>query len=141
MNKEAAIEHLENCKLSFGNKYSPSKITTYQYWASVSRIIDADTLELIVSLGFNITLKERFRLIGINCPETYGVKKTSEEYARGMEALDFVRSKISQGDWVEVIIFFDRREKYGRWLCEVWIESESLNVDLLHSGHAIPIGS
>ncbi len=60
-------------------------------------------------------------------------------YARGMEAMVFVQNFVAPGDWVEVRIFRGSREKYGRWLCEIFCREASLNVALLKSGHAVPM--
>ena len=52
----------------------------YQYKAKVERIVDGDTIDVVIDLGFKITTNQRIRLAGINTPETYNVKKDSEEY-------------------------------------------------------------
>ena len=121
------------------NKYPPKVITTYQYWGEVKRIVDADTMDFNVIMGFDTMFSGRFRLIGINTPEIYGVKKTSEEYQKGMAASDFVKTMIQPGDWVEIEIYQGKREKYGRWLCQVFNDGVSINEQLLIHGHAVPM--
>ena len=56
----------------------------YEYRAKVLRIIDGDTLKLEIDLGLKTSTKQKVRLAGIDTPETYGVKKNSEEYKAGM---------------------------------------------------------
>ena len=51
----------------------------YQYKAEVVRVVDGDTVDVLIDLGLNVFTKERIRLFGINTPETYGVKKGSAE--------------------------------------------------------------
>lgn len=138
MTYEEAQRSVAQSVASHGNRYTPKRITPYQFWARVVRLVDADTLDLTVSLGFHLSLEDRFRLVGVDCPETYGVKRTSEEYARGLEALDFVQAHLREGDWVEAEVYADRREKYGRWLCQLFVQGRSLNALLLSEGHATP---
>ena len=59
----------------------------YTYKAKCVRVIDGDTVELQVPVGFNIYLREKVRIARINTPETYGVKKGSEEYQAGFGPL------------------------------------------------------
>ena len=56
----------------------------YYYKAVCDRVVDGDTLDLTISFGMNIYMKERVRILHIDTSEIYGVKKDSEEYAKGM---------------------------------------------------------
>lgn len=120
----------------YSNKYSPQNINVYQYWAQINKIVDGDTYDLNISMGFNTSINERFRLLGIDTPETYGVKKNSTEYKKGKAATDFVKTIIKAKDWIEVSVYFGRKEKYGRWLCEIFKDGISLNEQLLVNAHA-----
>ena len=66
----------------------------YRYSARCSRVVDGDTLDLDIDLGFGMHFFERVRLFGIDTPETFGVKKDSDEYARGKAAADRVRELV-----------------------------------------------
>ncbi|GAG20500.1 unnamed protein product, partial [marine sediment metagenome] len=44
----------------------------YTYRAKLDRVVDGDTVDLFVDLGFNICIKDRFRLLGIDTPELRG---------------------------------------------------------------------
>ena len=57
----------------------------YQYKAEVVRIVDGDTIDVVIDLGFKITTNQRIRFARINTPETYTVKKNSEEYQKGWQ--------------------------------------------------------
>lgn len=138
MTRTEARAIIEQAKQQYQNNYSPTAITLYEYWAQINRIVDADTFDMAVAVGFNCTFNNRFRLVGINCPETYGVKKNSDEYKAGLAAVNAVKQLVQEGDWVEVKVFFGEKEKYGRWLCEVIANGESLNEKLLTQGHAVP---
>jgi micrococcal nuclease len=50
----------------------------YEYKAEVLRVVDADTFDLLVDVGFSITLKERFRLNGVDAPESWRPKTKAE---------------------------------------------------------------
>ena len=109
----------------------------YTYNALVTRVVDGDTLHLSVDLGFRITTHIIGRVYGIDTPETYGVKKDSEEYAKGKAATEFVEQWLAQSN-NEVTIRTHKTGKYGRWLVEVLRGDESLSETLLEAGHAEP---
>lgn len=120
----------------------------YEYAATVVRVIDGDTLIADVDLGFHVSVRETFRLTGIDTPEIHGVKKDSEEYRRGMEAKKFVEKllELTEGR-VMLRTQKDAQGKYGRWLAEVlpvlinggvhpWTAA-SLNESLVKEGLAV----
>ncbi|HPE84498.1 MAG TPA: thermonuclease family protein [Aequorivita sp.] len=112
----------------------------YQYKAKIARVVDGDTMDIIVDLGFKITTNQRIRLKGINTPETYNVKKTSEEYAKGMLAKEYVIQRITANN-NEALIDTDKDTgKYGRYIAVLWLaDSEtSLNDELVSKGFALP---
>ena len=55
----------------------------YHYKAKAERVIDGDTLDVNIDLGFKITTVQRIRLARINTPETYNVKKIPTNIRRG----------------------------------------------------------
>lgn len=120
----------------------PDIALSYTYNAEVVKVVDGDTLDLLVDLGFRVFTKVRCRLCGVDTPEKYGVKKSSEEYQRGVAASDFVEGWLSTlGDRVTIRSFDAKplgQGKYGRWLCTVWSPSGGacLNEDLIEAGHA-----
>ena len=56
----------------------------YRYLSELDRVVDGDTLDVVIDLGFYIKIKERIRLEGVDTPEIYGVPQDSEEYRRGL---------------------------------------------------------
>lgn len=114
----------------------------YTYCATLERIIDGDTLELNIDLGFEVWIKTRVRLAGIDSPETFGVKKESEEYQRGMLAKQFVENWFaSLGTEKFVVISEKTKEKYGRWIVRIMSEDNTkiLNEDIVTAGHAVRV--
>ncbi len=122
----------------------------YVYAAEVMRVVDGDTLDVNIDLGFRIFSKQRIRLYGVDTPETYGVKKSSEEYQKGIAAkkavLDWLHEncdRSASGDWIVVLESHDGQPlgqgKYGRWLAVVWAtdkHQDHLNKWLIDNGHA-----
>lgn len=105
----------------------------YEYKATVIKVIDGDTADFLIQLGFNITIKERCRFFGIDTPETR--TRDKKEKAKGLAAKKFVKDTI---EGKEVMIKTVKKGKFGRYLAEVFIEGHvmSLNKILVKLGHA-----
>ena len=116
----------------------------YTYKATCYNVVDGDTIDLDIDLGLHAHIKERVRLAGINTPETYGVKKDSEEYKKGMEAKEEVKRLILNKE-VIVVTEKDKKGKYGRYLAYIYTDLDvdspcfsdsSLNDYLVKEGYA-----
>ena len=104
----------------------------YEYRAELKRVVDGDTYDLRVDLGFHVSKQIRIRMLGIDTHETYGVKKESDEYKQGMVEKQFVEDWFDEADSIFVETEKDGKGKYGRWLARVFNESgESLNATLV----------
>lgn len=95
----------------------------YEYRARIINIVDGDTLDVEIDLGFKIKFTERIRLEGINTPEIHGVKKDSEEYAAGMKAKERVEKLVSQYPYCTIITNKDKKGKYGRYIANIIFET------------------
>ena len=121
-------------------------MSLYEYRAEVVRVVDGDTLDLIIDLGFRTYVRDRVRLYGIDTPETFGVKKDSEEYASGMAAKLRLEELLSLDDngVLKVVTHRDKKGKYGRWLVELFVDlpgdggSVHVNQTLVEEGLARP---
>ncbi len=112
----------------------------YEYKATLVNVVDGDTLDVIIDLGFKMTTAQRIRLKGINTPEIWRKKKDSEEYKRGMAAKEYVINRL-QGENAEFIIHTDKDHGvYGRYIGKIVLSDSalSLNDELLKEGHAVP---
>jgi len=119
----------------------------WEYVATVKRIVDGDTLDLRIDLGFTASVDVRVRLYGIDTPEVYGVKKGSAEYLKGKEASKFVEEWLSDGVTLQYSQVWVRsydgnrlgQGKYGRWLADIYRNGDevSLNDALVASGYAV----
>jgi len=137
----------------------------YKYKFTFTRVIDGDTVDGILDLGFGILLKERIRLYGINAPETRlqrSIKDEKERIAekeRGLKAKARVKelliygSKQPEGLLIET--FLDKKGKYGRILGDIkyiyardlynnqpnskpWVGYKSISQQLLEEKLAAP---
>ena len=105
----------------------------YCYSAKIIRCVDGDTIDVNISLGCNVHIKERCRLFGIDTPETFGVKKGSDEYKAGIIAKEWLQNKI-EGKEVMVRTHKDKKGKYGRYLVEVFCGDESISETMIEKG-------
>lgn len=102
----------------------------YEYAARPLRVIDGDTLEVQVDLGFDVHVKQRVRLLGVNCPEHGTVG--------GEDATAFTKGWLQQfGPDLTLRTVRDRKEKYGRYLGVIVASTRILNEDLVTNGHAV----
>lgn len=106
------------------------------YEAKIDRIVDGDTIDLIVDLGFDVSYKTRVRLAGV---DTYEVRtKNLEEKELGIAAKAFVEDWLNAHDKVYVRTLKDSSGKFGRILGYIYADEEMvhcLNDALLSSGH------
>lgn len=97
----------------------------YEYEVSLVRIIDGDTIEVEVDLGFRITHRMHVRLYGFNTPE-----RGQPGYR---EAADHLRTLIpATGKFA--VRSIKPEDKYGRWIVEVSGVADSM----VASGNAVP---
>lgn len=100
-------------------------------------VIDGDTIDVMVDLGFRIHREIRLRLQGIDTHEIHGVSVGSEEYQQGMTEKRFVEDWLQAGqtdkfNW-PFIIRTEKQGKYGRYLAEIERKPDRaiLNEDLI----------
>jgi len=89
---------------------------TYKYKAHLLRVIDGDTFDVTIDLGFRITTFQRLRLVGVNTPETRGVERPE-----GLRVKDYVKNLI---EGKELTIETFKVGNYGRYICEVYLNDE-----------------
>ena len=99
----------------------------FEYDAKLVRVIDGDTIEVIIDLGFSIFHKVKLRLLDIDTPEIFHPLNEAEKI-RGLEARDFVKYKLESAK--KLTVRTRKTGKYGRWLAYVYIDDICLN-DLL----------
>lgn len=105
----------------------------YDYNAVVLKVVDADSVHLSVDLGFDISTNMKTRLYGINAPEL----STPE----GKLARDMLTQLLPIGTEVVIRSYKDRREKYGRYLVTIHVNTLLGMIDvndwLVRHGYAV----
>lgn len=104
----------------------------YQYWAEIVKVIDGDTIDLKVDLGFHLFMCIRVRLARINSYEMKSEKEEERKLAESGKA--YIESFKTQ----KIIIQCKKTEKYGRWLAEVYVDLLNLSDELLRLKLAKP---
>ena len=107
----------------------------YEYKATMVKIVDGDTVDVSIDLGFDIHYNSRVRLYGINTPESR--TRDLEEKKRGLAAKDRVKELCPVGSTVTIKTTKDGRGKFGRILGEIFIEDVNINQQLVAEGHAV----
>jgi len=119
----------------------------YEYSARVVNVVDGDTLDLDVDVGFRHRMIDRFRLYGINAYEVRGAAERRKGRAAKAALIDLIG-----GSAVLLRTHEDSRGKYGRWLADIYLEGmgeptvfvsgrrcQHVNEWLVDQGHAIRV--
>ena len=110
----------------------------YEYFVKeVKNVVDGDTIDVIIDLGFDILFSSRVRLAGIDTPESRTTDKA--EKALGIEAKEYLKKQLKDAKSVVIRTEkMDSSEKYGRILGWVYVnnDSESLNNKMINDGYA-----
>jgi len=110
----------------------------YEYHVKkVTNVVDGDTIDVDIDLGFDISFSSRVRLAGIDTPESRTTDKA--EKVLGLEAKEYIKSKIK--DAKDVVIKtekMDSSEKYGRILGWLFLDGSkvSVNEQMIADGYA-----
>jgi micrococcal nuclease len=110
----------------------------YEYHVKkVTNVVDGDTIDVEIDLGFDISFSSRVRLAGIDTPESRTTNKA--EKVLGLEAKEYVKSKIK--DAKDIVIKtekMDSSEKYGRILGWLFLDGSkvSVNEQMIADGYA-----
>ncbi|MEP2120006.1 MAG: thermonuclease family protein [Bauldia litoralis] len=110
----------------------------YLYRAEVVRVVDGDTIDVDIDLGFYIWIKkQRIRMLDIDAPEMRGESKVA-----GAAATEYLKTLI---DGKEIILRTskgkdgaDRDDSFGRWLGTVYLDGVDVNQQMIRAGHAVP---
>ena len=110
----------------------------YQYYVrKVENVVDGDTIDVLIDLGFDILFQSRVRLAGIDTPESR--TKDLAEKALGLEAKEYLKKSLKDAKSVVIKTEkMDSSEKYGRILGWLYIndDTESINDKMINDGYA-----
>lgn len=113
-------------------------MSLYTYKAFLDRVVDGDTVDLVIDLGFDIQYKCRCRLYGINTPESR--TKDLKEKELGLSAKAYVQDWFNWNGPCFIETMKDGKGKYGRILAKIYADEEMkvcLNEQLVDAGHAV----
>jgi micrococcal nuclease len=110
----------------------------YEYYVrKVENVVDGDTIDVLIDLGFDILFQSRVRLAGIDTPESR--TKDLKEKALGLESKDYLKKHLKDAKSVVIKTEkMDSSEKYGRILGWVYVNGDtvSLNDTMINDGYA-----
>jgi micrococcal nuclease len=105
----------------------------YEYSSTLVKIVDGDTVDVLIDLGFNTTKKERVRLLGIDTPES--ATKDLAEKKLGIEAKEYITQWFAKNTPFRLQTTKD--DKYGRILgVFTGLDEKTLNSRLVDEGYA-----
>ena len=108
----------------------------YEYKCEVTRVVDGDTIDCVLDLGFSILHKCRVRLYGIDTPESR--TRDLDEKARGKLAAKFLQDSIDSGkDIVLRSELKDSKGKYGRVLGSIVVDDLDINKAMIANNLAV----
>lgn len=110
----------------------------YEYRVKkVLAVIDGDTIDVDIDLGFNVSYTQRVRLAGIDTPESR--TKDLKEKTLGLEVKEYLKNRLKDAKVVVIKTELpDSSEKYGRILGWLYIDGEKLSVNesMIKEGYA-----
>ena len=110
----------------------------YQYYVrKVENVVDGDTIDVLIDLGFDILFSSRVRLAGIDTPESR--TKDLKEKVLGLESKEYLKKALKDAKSVVIKTEkMDSSEKYGRILGWIYVNDDtvSLNDMMINDGYA-----
>ena len=112
----------------------------YEYRCKLIKVIDGDTMDIDIDLGFGVWLKgERVRLYGIDTPESRTRDKEEKKY--GLAAKEYAKTFLNDEYLTLKTKEYDAKGKFGRILGELWrttdFADKSLNDYMIEKHHAV----
>ena len=102
----------------------------------VTKVVDGDTIDVMLDLGFDIKYKSRVRLFGIDTPESRTRDKVEKKY--GLLSKKFLQEQIKSAKKITIKTYKgDETGKFGRILGDVWADGKSINSIMCSKGHAV----
>ena len=110
----------------------------YEYKCSLDRVIDGDTIDAYIDLGFDVSVKKRIRFYGINTPESR--TRDLEEKKRGLAAKARLIELLEENE-NKFLLKSHGVGKFGRCLGELFFDEDndvSIQSVLINEGHGVP---
>mgnify|MGYP003123853223 FL=1 len=100
----------------------------------VVKVVDSDTIDIIIDLGFSLSKKERVRLAGIDTPESRTRDLKEKEF--GLEAKAFLARRLKDGMASGLKVKTEKDGKYGRMLGWIICGETNINEEMVYRGYA-----
>ena len=112
------------------------EVKKHGYSCKLVRVVDGDTCDAMIDLGFNVWVKERIRFYGVDTWESR--TRNLEEKKKGLAAKDFVKDLLENSDEGKFLLKSHGVGKYGRVLGELFVKGHETSVNelLKENGHA-----
>jgi len=112
------------------------EINKYEYTAKLDRVVDGDTCDALIDLGFDTWVKKRIRFKGVDTWECR--TRDLDEKKKGLAAKEFTKNLLENSDGGKFALRSHGVGKYGRVLGELFVKGETKSVNdlLLENGHA-----
>ena len=108
----------------------------YEYKCKVTRVVDGDTVDIDIDLGFGVWLhKERVRIYGIDTPESRTRDKVEKRF--GLLAKEFVKQFVKGSSVILRTQKYDAKGKFGRILGDIIVDDKSLSETMIKEYHAV----
>lgn len=110
----------------------------YSYKIELVRVIDGDTIDASVDLGFGLSILRRIRLYGIDTPETR--TRDLDEKAAGLKAKEWLANRLKSATKLSVTTLKDKEGKYGRLIGVLYADNVNIQKTMLSLGLAKKYG-
>ena len=112
------------------------EINKYEYSAKLDRVVDGDTCDALIDLGFNTWVKKRIRFKGVDTWESR--TRDLDEKKKGLEAKAYTKHILEDSDEGKFALRSYGVGKYGRVLGELFVKGHDISVNelLKENGHA-----
>ena len=112
------------------------QVKKHGYSCKLVRVVDGDTCDAMIDLGFNVWVKNRIRFMGVDAWESR--TRNKEEKVKGLAAKAYVKDLLENSDEGKFVLKSYGVGKYGRVLAELFVKGheQSVNQLLIENGHA-----
>ena len=102
----------------------------------VTKVVDGDTIDVTLDMGFDILYQQRVRLFGIDTPESRTRDLVEKKY--GLKAKKFLQDKLKKAKSITIRTHKgEEKGKFGRILGDIYCDGKSVNSEMVKVGHAV----
>jgi len=111
------------------------KENMFEYKCEVIKVVDGDTVDVNIDVGFSIFHKARVRMYGMDTPESR--TRDLDEKARGLISKQFIVDKVANAKEIIIKTQKDGKGKFGRVLGKIFIDGENINQSMIDQSLAV----